>query len=155
MKLQVPQWKDMANHLTSSKSPSRPKTPSRHPHPPSSEQCLRLLGMAGCHPKLRGVLSPNIPHPPFYLGALAGRTWQGVEPGNAWCGKNREAATSGLWQPLLVPSACPAMSSGAQFRSRQPHLWPVSLHLVRSPPRLSKHAKEASKGPAENSRLTR
>ena len=155
MNLQVPQWKETANHLTSSKSPSRPKTPSCHPHPPSSEQCLLFWGMAGCHPKLRSIFSPNIPHPPFYLGALAGRTRQGVEPGNAWCGKHREAATSRLWQPLLVPSACPVRSSGAQFRSRQPHLWPVSLHLVRSPPRHSKHAKEASKGPAENSPLTR
>lgn len=155
MKLQVPQWKEVANHLTSSKSPSRPKTPLPPSSPPSSEPCLHLFGMAGHHSKLRSILSPNIPHPPFYLGALAGRTRQGVEPGNAWCGKRREAATSGFWQPLLVPTACPAMSSGAQLRSRQPHLWPVSLHQVRSPPRLSKHAKEASKGPAENSRLTR
>lgn len=101
------------------------KDPSLHPQPPIQSSVsiyLEWRDQLRSHPKLRSTLSANLLHLPFYLGALAGRTLQGVEPGNAWCGKRSKAAAPGVWQTLLVRSACPGMPSDAQLRSRQPHL---------------------------------
>lgn len=133
-------WKEMVNYLISFNSHSGTRTPLSDPSP--TVQSMSVYSgwqdQLRPHPKLRSFLSPNFHHPLFYLGALADKTRQGVEPGNAWCGKRR------VWQPfLVVPSDCWRMVlSDAQFRSRQPHLQHVSPDADQEPAKI----KPACKG---------